>query len=150
MALEFSEILSLAQTVGIVGFFVIAFYFSAREIRHMSREFRTQVVSELTEKMHRIGEIIIEHPELSKIVNKIAPPEQVFAIYVLSVYNQAYNMHIRKILGDAIWSGWMQIMRNSFRDGTIGEYWKRFSTDNRFSPDFRDFINNMIIEKSPQ
>ncbi|HJU13704.1 MAG TPA: hypothetical protein VJ792_04540 [Candidatus Nitrosotalea sp.] len=148
MALGFSDVLSLAQTIGIVGSLVIAFYFSTREINHSSREFRTQVISELTEKMHRIGEIIIEHPELSKIVNQVDPPEQVFAIYILSVYSQAYNMYRRKILNEGIWSGWMQIMRNSFRDGTIGEYWKKFNVDSRFSPDFREFINNTIIAKS--
>lgn len=147
MMFDFPEILSMAQTIGIVGSLVFAIYFSRREINHLSREFQTQVISELSEKMHRIGEIIIEHPELSKLVNQADPPEQVFAIYILSVYNQAYNMHKRKLLNDAIWSGWTQMMKSSFRDGTIGQYWKKFNADSRFSSDFRHFINNTIIAK---
>lgn len=145
MIITFSDILSMAQTIGIVGAFVIAFYFSRMEINHFSREFQTQVISELSEKMHRIGEIIIEHPELSKLVNRHEPPEQVFAIYILSVYNQAFNMHKHDLLNEAIWSGWTQMMRSSFRDGTIGEYWEKFSGDNRFGYDFRDFINKSIL-----
>lgn len=147
MELDFSDILSVAQTIGIMGSLVIAVYFSRREINHLSREFQTQVISELAEKMHHIGEIIIEHPDLSKLMNQVDPPEQVFAIYILSVYNQAFNMHKRKLLNDAIWSGWTQIMRSSFRDGTIGTYWKKINADNRFSSDFRHFINNTIITK---
>ncbi|MDE1829771.1 MAG: hypothetical protein KGI25_05565 [Thaumarchaeota archaeon] len=147
MILGFSDILSLAQTIGIVGSLVIAFYFSRREINHLSREFRTGIISELNEKMHRIGEIIIEHPELSKLVNQTDPPEQVFAIYILSVYNQAFNMHKRKLLNDALWAGWTQMMRSSFRDGTIVTYWKKINADSRFSADFRHFINNTVIAK---
>ncbi|MDE1818808.1 MAG: hypothetical protein KGI19_09425 [Thaumarchaeota archaeon] len=148
MELGFADILSIAQTIGIVGSLVVASYFSRREINHLSREFRTQVISEITDKMHRIGEIIIEHPDLSKLINQVDPPEQVFAIYILSVYNQAYNMHRRKLLSDTIWSGWIQMIRGSFRDGTIGTYWKKINADSRFSSDFRHFINNTIIVKS--
>ncbi len=97
--------------------------------------------------MHRIGEIIIEHPELSKLVNQVDPPEQVFAIYILSVYSQAFNMYKRNLLNDTIWSGWTQMMRDSFRDGIIGTYWKKINADNRFNSDFRYFINNTIIVK---
>lgn len=147
MIFGFSDILSLAQTIGIMGSLIVASYFSRREINHLYREFQTQVISELTDKMHRIGEIIIEHPELSKLVNQVDPPEQVFAIYILSVYSQAFNMYKRDLLNDAIWSGWTQMMRDSFRDGTIGTYWKKINADNRFSSDFREFINNTIIAK---
>ncbi len=139
--------MSLAQTIGIVGSLVIAFYYSRIETNHFYREFRTHVISELTEKMHRIGEIIIEHPELAKIVNQVDPPEQVFAIYILSVYNQAFNMYRRDLLNEAIWSGWTQMMRSSFRDGTIGDYWKKFNADSRFSPGFREFVNSVIIAR---
>ena len=146
--MDFPDILTLAQTIGIVGSLIIAFYYSRREINHYYREFRTQVISELTEKMHHIGQIIIEHPELAKLVNQADPPEQVFALYILSVYNQAFNMYRREILNEAIWSAWIQMMRTSFRDGTIGEYWKKLNADNRFSPEFRDFINTVIINRS--
>lgn len=143
----FSDILSLAQTIGIVGALVVAIYFSKREINHLYREFQTQVISELTEKLHHVGEIIIEHPNLAKLINKDDPPEYVFAIYILSVYHQAYNMHKRKIVSDEIWLGWTQMMKSSFREGIIGEYWKKISSESRFSSDFRHFINNSIISK---
>lgn len=145
--ISFSDILSIAQTAGIIGSLVIAVYFSRREIQHLSREFQAQVLNNITEKMYRISDIIIEHPDLSKLINKTDPPEQVFAIYILSVYNQAFNMHRRKLLNDAIWSGWTQMMRSSFQDGTLVEYWEKIKTNNRFSSDFRHFINNTILAR---
>lgn len=147
MNIGFSDILSLAQTIGIVGSLVMAVYFSKLEISHLSREFQTQVTSDLNERMHRIGEIIIEHPDLSKLLNQTEPPEQVFAIYILSVYNQAFNMHRRKLVSEAIWTGWMQMMKSSFRDGTIGLHWEKINADSRFSSEFRHFINNTIIPR---
>ena len=148
MPLTFEDTLSLAQTIGIVGSLVIAIYFSRREINHLSREFQTQVISELTEKIHHVGEIIIEHPNLAKLINQTDPPEHVFAIYILSVYHQAFNMHKRKLVSDEIWLGWTQMMKSSFREGTIGEYWKKINTESRFSSEFRHFINNTIIAKT--
>lgn len=145
--ISFSDILSIAQTVGIIGSLVIAVYFSRREIQHLSREFQAQVLNNITEKMYRISDIIIEHPDLSKLINKTDPPEQVFAIYILSVYNQAFNMHRRKLLNDAIWAGWTQMMRSSFQDGTLIEYWEKIKTNNRFSSDFRHFINNTVLAR---
>jgi len=142
---NFSDILSIAQTIGIIGSLVMMFYFSRREIHHMGREFQVQMLNEITEKMHHIGEIIIDHPELGKVINRVDPPEQVFAIYILSIYNQAFHMHKRKLLSDAIWTGWVQIIRNSFRDGTVKDYWKKIGEDGRFSHEFRDFINKKIL-----
>lgn len=111
----------------------------------MGREFQVQILSEITEKMHRIGEIIIDHPELAKVINQVDPQEQVFAVYVLSIYNQAFQMHKRKLLSDTIWAGWVQIIKNSFRDGTVKEYWKKIDEDGRFSREFRDFVNKKIL-----
>jgi len=142
---DFSDILSIAQTIGIIGSLVMMFYFSRREIRHMGREYQTQILSEITEKLHRIGEIIIDHPELAKVINQVDPPEQVFAVYILSTYNQAYQMHKRKLLSDTIWAGWVQIIKNSFRDGTVKGYWKKIDENCRFSNEFRDFINKKIL-----
>lgn len=137
--------LSLAQTIAIIVSLVMMYYFSTREMRHMGREFQTQIISNITEKLHHIGEIIIEHPELAKVLNKIDPPEQVFAIYILSIYNQAFQMYKRKLLTDVIWDGWTRMIKNSFRDGTVKDYWEKINQDGRFSQEFREFINKKIM-----
>jgi hypothetical protein len=54
-------------------------------------------------------------------------------------------MHQRRVLSDNDWYGWLHWMRNSFREGTIKEYWKDIEVSEWFGPRFRNFINNAVI-----
>ena len=46
-----SDVLSIAQTIGIIGTLLIALYFSRREIRELSVDIETKVLSDLDEKV---------------------------------------------------------------------------------------------------
>ena len=59
-----SDMLSIAQTVGIIGTLLIALFLSKREVRDLSIDIGTKVLSDLDEKMHRLEEHLLEHPEL--------------------------------------------------------------------------------------
>jgi hypothetical protein len=37
------------------------------------------------------------------------------------------------------------MMKNSFRDGTVKDYWRKIDSDKRFSQEFREFINKKIM-----
>jgi DNA-directed RNA polymerase specialized sigma54-like protein len=142
-----SDTLSIAQTIGIIGTLLIALFFSRREIRELSVDTETKVLSDLDEKMHRLEEHLLERPELARVINNVRSlsPEGVYAFDVLNVFSHAYDMHERKVLNDNEWYGWVQWMRNCFRLGTIKEHWKRFQESQWYDLAFEDFINKQVI-----
>ena len=142
-----SDTLSIAQTIGIIGTLLIALFFSRREIRELSVETETKVLSDLDEKMHRLEEHLLERPELARVINNVRSlsPEGVYAFDVLNVFSHAYDMHERKVLNDNEWYSWVQWMRNCFRLGTIKEHWKRFQESQWYDLAFEDFINKQVI-----
>jgi hypothetical protein len=117
LEVEISDILSIAQTVGIIGTLLIALFLSRREVRDLTVDIETKVLSDLDEKMHRLEEHLLERPELASVINNVRSlsPEAVYAFDVLNVFSHAYDMRERKVLNDNEWFGWVQWMRNCFR-----------------------------------
>ena len=60
--LGFSEMLSIAQTIGIVETMVLTLYFSKKHIQSLSIHQQTRVLNDLDEKVRKMAEIIIEKP----------------------------------------------------------------------------------------
>jgi hypothetical protein len=52
--LGFSDMLSIAQTIGIVGAMVLTLYFSKRQLQSMSIDQQTRVRNDLNEKYHKM------------------------------------------------------------------------------------------------
>jgi hypothetical protein len=142
-----SDMLSIAQTVGIVGTLLIALFLSKREVRDLSIDIETKVLSDLDEKMHRLEEHLLERPELARVINNVRSlsPEAVYAFDVLNVFSHAYDMRKRKVLNDNEWFGWLEWMRNCFRLGTIKEHWNRMQENHWYDATFEDFINKQVI-----
>ena len=142
-----SDMLSIAQTVGIVGTLLIALFLSKREVRDLSIDIETKVLSDLDEKMHRLEEHLLERPELARVINNVRSlsPEAVYAFDVLNVFSNAYDMRERKVLNDNEWFGWVEWMRNCFRLGTIKEHWNRMQENHWYDHTFEDFINKQVI-----
>ncbi|MDQ6669048.1 MAG: hypothetical protein M3Y53_12605 [Thermoproteota archaeon] len=149
MALDIgiSDMLSISQTIGIVGTLLITLFFSRREIKGLSVDIETKVLSDLDEKVHRLEEHLLERPELGRVINNVQSlsPESIYSFDVLNVFSHAYDMHERKILNDNEWFGWLQWMRTCFRLGTIKEHWKRIQESQWYDPVFEDFINKQVI-----
>ena len=53
--LGFAEVLSLAQTIGIVGTMVLTLYFSKRQIQSLSIDTQTRVLNDLDKKTSQDG-----------------------------------------------------------------------------------------------
>jgi len=142
-----SDILSIAQTAGIIGTLLIALFLSRREVRDLSIDIETKVLSDLDEKVHRLEEHLLERPELARVINNVRSlsPERIYAFDVLNVFSHAYDMHERKVLNNNEWFGWVQWMRNCFRIGTIKEHWKQIQESQWYDPFFEDFINKKVI-----
>lgn len=69
--LEISDVLSITQTIGIIGTLLIALYFSRRQTSVLSVDIETKVLSDLDERMHRPEEHLLERPELSRVINNV-------------------------------------------------------------------------------
>ena len=66
--LGFPDMLSLVQTIGIVGTMVLTLYFSKKQIQSLSVDQQTRVLNDLDEKIRKMAEIIIEKPSMQKII----------------------------------------------------------------------------------
>jgi hypothetical protein len=145
--LGFPDMLSLAQTIGIVGTMVLTLYFSKRQIQSLSIDQQTRVLNDLNEKYHNMAELAMEDPSIQKVIDKEGKPsrELAFSFYILWICSHAYAMRQRKVLNDIEWTGWLQWMRNCFRKGTIGETWKQVEPDRWFDPAFQNFVNTELV-----
>jgi hypothetical protein len=81
------------------------------------------------------------------IRNESNSPKRTCAHYTLSVYEYALHMYKRGILKDNAWNGWLRLIKGTFKEGTIGDYWKESEIGEWFDPDFKDFINNEVLSE---
>ena len=61
----FSDMLSIAQTIGIVGTMVLTLFFSKKQLQSLSIHDQTRVLNDLDEKVRKMVEIIIEKPTIN-------------------------------------------------------------------------------------
>ncbi|HET7283580.1 MAG TPA: hypothetical protein VFI70_02755 [Nitrososphaeraceae archaeon] len=57
--LGLSEMLTIAQTIGIVGTMILTLYFSKRQIQSLSLDVETKVLNDLGEKVHKINHEVL-------------------------------------------------------------------------------------------
>jgi hypothetical protein len=119
----FSDMLSIAQTIGLVGTMVLTLIFSKKQIQSLSIDQQTRGLNDLDEKVRKMAEIIIEKPTMQKVIYKLEKPseELAFGYYILFICSHAYAMRQRNVLNDEEWTGWVHWMKNRFKYGTIGE-----------------------------
>jgi len=147
VVIGYSEMLSIAQTIGIVGTMVVVLYFSRKQIQSLSIDTQTRGLNDLGEKYLKMAERVMEDPSIQGVLDsdlKISR-EDSYSFYILWICSHAYAMRKRKVLDDDEWAGWIQWMRHIFRRGTIKETWKHIEPDRWFNPDFQNFINTEII-----
>lgn len=137
--------LSLAQTIGIVGTMILTLYFSKKHIHSLSIHQQTRVLNDF-EKVRKMVEIIIERPSMQKVIYKLGKPseELAFGYYILFISSHAFSMRQRNMLNNIEWGGWLQWMRNCFKYGTISEQWKQMKSERWLNPVFEDFVNREI------
>ena len=149
---NFADLLTLAQTIAIIGTMLMTLYFSRRQIQSMTVDVETRVLNDLDEKRYRISELMLESPEYINVVaspTSGSTPENVIAYMVALVSAHAFHMRERKIISDNEWIGWLQWIKNDFAQGTIKKDWIELNLAQWFDPSFREFIDKEII-KTPK
>ena len=95
----FSDTLSLAQSIGIVGTMVLTLYFSKRQIQALSSDTETRVLIDLDEKFHNMAMLIMEDPSIGRVIDTheyTNTREIGFSFYVLWMCAHAYAMRRRR------------------------------------------------------
>ena len=142
----------MGEAVGIVATFVMAFYYSRKQMQKLSVDIETKVLSDLDEKMNDLTHMAVERPQLIRIVSNVESDlseEIAYTYHLLHTFAHAYHMYQRKVVSDNEWTGWLRRMRTCFEQGKIREYWESdLELEKWFDPAFEDFINNEIVRKT--
>ena len=103
----FSDTLSLAQSIGIVGTMILTLCFSKRQIQVLSCDQETRVLNDLDKKFHNMAMLIMQDPSITTVIDTrdYAQPETAFSFYILWICAHAYAMRQRKVLDDNEWAG---------------------------------------------
>jgi hypothetical protein len=144
------EIIGMAGALGIIGSMLIVLYFSRKQVEGFNLDIETKIRNDLDEKVRKMAEIIIEKPTLQRVIYKLDDPseELAFAYYILFIYSHVYAMNQRNVIKGDEWTGWLNWMKNCFKYGTLGEYWKQSQTEKWFEPSFEAFVNKEIVPVS--
>ena len=142
----------MGEAVGIVATFAMAFYYSRKQMQKLSVDIETKVLSDLDEKITDLSQLMVEKPQLMKIISNVdsyQTEEMAFTYHLLQTFAHAYHMHQRKVVSDNEWTGWLRRMRSCFEEGKIREYWESgLELEKWFDPAFEDFINKEIVRKT--
>ena len=117
----------MGKAVGIVATFVMAFYYSRKQMQKLSVDIETKVLSDLDEKMHGLTQMAVEKPQLIRMVSNVESDlteEIAFTYHLLHTFAHAYHMYQRKVVSDNEWTGWLRMMRSCFEQGKVREYWE--------------------------
>jgi hypothetical protein len=104
-----AEYFGMAEAMGIIGTMFVVLYFSRKQTQKLSEDIETKVLNDLAQRMHALHEILVEGPELIKVVEKVNvnSPEVAYAYDILFTFAHVFHMRQRKVLSDNEWTGWL-------------------------------------------
>jgi hypothetical protein len=142
------EIFNMGEAVALIGTLFVILYFSRKQAQSLSVDIETKVLNDLAERMHTQVKILMERPQLTKVLNKVdaESPELTYAYDILFTFAHAFHMRQRKVLNDDEWTGWVRWYKSAFKQGALMEIWqKTIEMEKWFDPAFHDFINREIV-----
>ena len=93
IVIGFSDMLSIAQTIGIVGTMVLTLFFSKKQIQSLSIDTQTRGINDLGEKYLKMIERVIEDPSIRRVIDNEAEVSQegAYSFYILWICSHAYG-----------------------------------------------------------
>ena len=142
------EIFSMGEAVALIATLFVILYFSRKQTQSLSVDIETKVLNDLGERMHAQVEILVQRPQLTKVLSKVdeQSAEVAYAYDILFTFAHAFHMRQRKVLNDNEWTGWVRWYKSAFKQGALMEIWQRtIEMEKWFDPAFHDFINREIV-----
>lgn len=143
-----TEYFGMAEAIGIIGTMFVVLYFSRKQTQKLSEDIETKVLNDLAQRMHALHDIVIEHPELIRLISKtnVNSPEVAYAYDILFTFAHVFHMGQRKALSDNEWIGWLRWMKSSFLQGEIMQIWENtIEMEKWFDPAFQEFVDKQLI-----
>jgi hypothetical protein len=83
-----AEIFGMGEAIGIIGTLFVILYFSRKQTESLSVDIETKVLNDLAERMRALHQIVIERPQLIKVISKADAnsPEVAYAYEILFSY----------------------------------------------------------------
>ena len=111
------EIFSMGEAAALIATLFVIVYYSKKQAQSLSVDIETKVLNDLAQRMHAQVEILVERPELTKVLSKedAESSEMAYAYDILFTFAHAFHMRQRKVLNDNEWTGWIRWYRSAFK-----------------------------------
>jgi hypothetical protein len=147
-----AEYFGMGEAIGIIATMFVVLYFSRKQMGVLSVDIETKILSDLDLRIREITRIMIERPELIKVVNKVESDwssDVAYAYHILFTFAHVLHMRQRNVLSDNEWTGWLRWMKSAFEQGSITDIWKnKIEMEKWFDPAFQEFIDKEVIALS--
>jgi hypothetical protein len=144
-----AEYFGMAEAIGIIATMLVVLYFSRKQMEALSVDIETKILSDLDLRIREITRMMIDRPELIKVVSKAESnwsSDVAYSYHILFTFAHVLHMRKRNVLSDNEWTGWLRWMKSAFDQGTIKDIWKsKIEMEKWFDPDFQEFIDKDII-----
>ena len=142
----------MGEAIGIIATMFVVLYFSRKQMAALSVDIETKVLSDLDLRLHEITHLMIDRPELTKIVSKDESDwssDVAYAYHILFTFAHVLCMRERNILSDNEWTGWLRWMKSAFDQGMIKDIWKsKIEMEKWFDPAFQEFVDKELVPLS--
>ena len=147
-----TEYFGMGEAIGIIATMFVVLYFSRKQMEVLSVDIETKVLSDLDLRLHEITHLMIDRPELTKVVSKDESDwssDVAYAYHILFTFAHVLHMRERNILSDNEWTGWLRWMKSAFEQGMIKDIWKsKIEMEKWFDPAFQEFVDRELVPLS--
>ena len=142
----------MGEAIGIILTMLVVLYFSRKQMEALSVDIETKILSDLDLRIREITRLMIDRPELIKVVSKDESnwsSDVAYSYHILFTFAHVLHMRKRKVLSDNEWTGWLRWMKSAFDQGAIKDIWKgKIEIEKWFDPAFQEFIDKDLIPLS--
>ena len=142
----------MGEALGIIATMFVVLYFSRKQMEALSVDIETKVLSDLDLRLREITRMMIDRPELIKVVSKVESDwsaDVAYSYHILFSFAHVFHMRQRNVLSDNEWTGWLRWMRSAFDQGMLKDIWKsKIEMEKWFDPAFQEFVDKELIPSS--
>lgn len=147
-----AEYFGMGEAIGIILTMLVVLYFSRKQMETLSVDIETKILSDLDLRIREITRLMIDRPELTKVVSKVESnwsSDVAYSYHILFTFAHVLHMRKRKVLSDNEWTGWLRWMKSAFDQGAIKDIWKsKIEMEKWFDPAFQEFVDKELIPLS--